>query len=175
MHFTDRLATKVEINEETRRAVVRMRTPADRVRKGQGMKLWVQRKKKLLKATATMRLHMAIAFAEKNIDRQLTRLHRDLLEIWSSDKPPHTRRGLIFETWDDCEDSLVVPLGDASGKAPSLDELRLRAGTRARAKVIAFIRRHLPAGSPDAFTARELVAMNERRNSRERFAPYDVR
>ena len=66
-----------------------------------------------------------------------------------------------------------VDLGDFDdAEAARVDELRQAAGTKARAKVIAFIKRHIPEDSADAFTAAEIAAMNGRRNSTDRFEPY---
>lgn len=169
--FADHIRPTMELNDHGR-LIVRMGTPADRIRKAQGTKLWVQRKKELLAATRPMRLKMAVAFAEKNIDRQLARLVGDLLEIWNSDKPPYTRRALLFETWDDCQESLVVQLDGFTDEASAVDEIRRNAATRARQKIIAFIRRHVPAGDAEAFTKDEIAGMNRRRRSRERFDPY---
>ena len=143
------------------------------VMKAEGFEFWATRKKRLLRSTSKMRLQMAVDFASKNIDRQLAQLYRDLLDIWTSSKPPHTRRGLIFATWDDCEEQLEIDLGDFSDShASKIDELREDAGVEARAKIIEFIQRHIPSDSADAFTPAELVAMNRRRRSTERFEPY---
>jgi hypothetical protein len=116
---------------------------------------------------------MAVAFAERNIDRQLQKLYRDLMDIWTSDRPPRTRRRLIFEIWDECEENLAVDLGDFNDSETStIDRLRRSAGTRARGKILAFIRRHLAAGTEDGYPDAELRALNEGRVSKERFAPY---
>jgi hypothetical protein len=42
----------------------------------------------------------------------------------------------------------------------------------ARQLIESFIRQHLPAGSADAYPAVELAALNQRRTSTTRFAPY---
>jgi hypothetical protein len=68
------------------------------------------------------------------------------------------RREIIFEMWDECLD------GAAEGQ-PDL-------GAAARASILAFIRRAIPAGSGDAYTAAELTALNLRRVSRSLFDPY---
>ncbi|MBL4683894.1 MAG: hypothetical protein JKY37_04840 [Nannocystaceae bacterium] len=147
----------------------------DLIRKKQGMKLWIKRKQRLLAATRDMRLGMAVAFAEKNIDGQLSQLYRDLLEIWRGDEPPWTRRALIFATWDDCEEGLAVDLGEfTDSEASKIDTIRHDAGQRARTKIVAFIRRHIPKGSTDAFTAAELASFNRGRQSKARFTPYTL-
>lgn len=138
----------------------------------QGVKFWIKRKRRLLNATQEMRLKMAVQFARDNIDKQLKRLHRDLIAIWTSDEPPHTRRGLLFEAWDDCDERISIDLPGFSDRNTEIDELRVSAGEKARAQILAFIRRHLPADSSDAYTAAELRTLNAKRVSKARFAPY---
>jgi hypothetical protein len=46
------------------------------------------------------------------------------------------------------------------------------AGRGARARVLAFIRRHLPAGSPDAFTETEIAELERHKQSSAAFVPY---
>jgi len=138
----------------------------------QGVKFWIKRKRRLLNATKDMRLKMAVDFASKNIDKQLKRLHRDLIAIWTSDQPPHTRRGLLFEAWDDCDERITVQLPGFTDRDSEIDELRTSAGEKARAQILAFIRRHLPADSGDAYTDAELRTLNAKRVSKARFAPY---
>lgn len=137
---------------------------------------WAVQKRRLLAASFDLRLAMAQGFARKNIARQLRRLDLDLQKIWQSRKPPNTRRALIFALWDECEEALAVDLGALGRRAPStIDKLRSEAGKDARQRIVSFIRDTIPADDPLAFTASELVAMNERRHSRARFAPYAVR
>jgi hypothetical protein len=68
------------------------------------------------------------------------------------------RREILFEMWDECLD------GAADGQ-PDF-------GAAARATILAFIRRAMPAGSGAAFTPAELTALNLRRVSRSLFDPY---
>jgi hypothetical protein len=68
------------------------------------------------------------------------------------------RREILFEMWDECLD------GAADGQ-PDL-------GAAARATIVAFIRRAMPAGSGAAYTPAELTALNLRRVSRALFDPY---
>lgn len=123
-----------------------------------------------------MRLKRATSFARANISRQLAALQQDLLAIWRSHRPPHRRRILIFERWDECEETIAVDLGDFSDGARSqIDELRANAGTRARAQIIEFIVTLIPEHSDERYTEAELLAMNKRRQSTERFDPYRSR
>lgn len=55
---------------------------------------------------------------------------------------------------------------------PDADGELARASRTARATVLGYIRRSLPAGSPDAYTEAEIDALNAQRKSAERFAPY---
>ena len=64
-----------------------------------------------------------------------------------------------FELWDECLETGEPDEVEAAG--------------RARAAVLAFIRGHLPAGSPHAFGAAELARLNSRRQSRQPFVPYE--
>jgi hypothetical protein len=133
---------------------------------------WVNQKKRLMAKTWALRLRMAETFARENVDRQLASLGDELLAIWRSDRPPHTRRKLIFELWDECEEAIDESAGEVEPSA--IDRARARAGERARAKIIAFIRRQIPQGGADRYTSAELAAFNARRLSRVRFDPYET-
>lgn len=164
---------RVKFSDDLRKRFDPMAGLPERLMASRGIRFWIKRKQRLLAATRPMRLNMAVDFAEKNIDRQLLRLHRDLLAIWASDKPPRTRRGLLFDVWDECEESVVVNLGEFTDSEPTkMDALRSAAGVRARRTIIAFVKRHLPKGHKDAYPDAELTALNSRRLSRDRFAPY---
>jgi len=43
----------------------------------------------------------------------------------------------------------------------------------ARATILAVVREAFPAGSERAYQPAELLALNQRRSSRQRFAPYE--
>lgn len=132
---------------------------------------YIPQKRALLNATAELRTKMAIAFATTNIERQLGRLHRELEAIWRSDRPPHTRRALIFALWDECVESQSANPDKIEGQS-EVDALRDAAGARARAEIIAFIRAKIPVDSADRYTEAELRSLNAARVSKERFAPY---
>jgi hypothetical protein len=73
--------------------------------------------------------------------------------VWADTlRPAAERRQRLFALWDDCATDAI--------------------GRRARSAVVRFVRTHLPAESPDAFTTAELAAFNARRTSSEPFAPY---
>jgi hypothetical protein len=83
---------------------------------------------------------------------------RNLETLWATVANPAERKRALFALWDECSDSGT----DAD----------VEAGARARARIVAFIREHLAAGTPNAFTAGELAALNRDKQSREVFAPY---
>ncbi len=148
-----------------------------RIRKAQGGELWARDKALLLERTFELRLAIAIEFAERNIDRRIKALYRDLLDIWSaSERPAVARRKTLFERWDECDDTMKVALPGFEGSQHSrIDALRQGAGRRARDEITGFIRKHLAKGTPEAYASDELAELNQRRVSRERFAPYDAR
>jgi hypothetical protein len=70
------------------------------------------------------------------------------------------RRGLLFAIWDEC-----------SEESDSTTDY----GAMARATILSIVREAFPAGSDVAYPPAELLALNERRSSRQAFAPYDPR
>ncbi len=97
-------------------------------------------------------------------DKQLKRadeiMRRHLDRLWArTDLDLAAKREALFELWDD---------GAEDG-----DQALVEAATRTRTLLIGFVRARLPAGSPDAYTAGELEALNRRRTSRARFVPYE--
>jgi hypothetical protein len=147
---------------------------SEAIRSAQGKDLFYLEKKKLLARTEKLRLAMAVKWAEAQVDHRLKGLYRDLLEIWSdAERTEVERREQLFQRWDECVEAMSVKVdgfGDAAKS--SLDALREKAGGEARASIEAFIRRHLPKGSEDAYTPEELRELNRRRHSEERFDPY---
>lgn len=71
---------------------------------------------------------------------------------------PAQRRAMLFRLWDEC-----VEAGPADV---------VRRGNTARVMILAFIRRHLPAGSAHAYTGAEIEVLNAGRESEQPFAPY---
>lgn len=146
------------------------------IRKAQKRELWAHEKAKLARRTFDLRLGIAVAFAEKNIDLRIRTLYVDLLELWSaSETPAIERRAKIFERWDECDETMRVKLpGFEDAVDTRIDALRKSAGQRAREKIDAFVRRQLPKGSADAYPDAELERLNRHRHSKARFAPYDT-
>ena len=114
---------------------------------------YASRKLKLLDDTRDERVAMGQAYRAQQSARSGEYMRKNLERLWAEEAHPVARRAALFELWDECTD-------DA-------------AGLRARAMVIGWIRRRVPAGSPDAYTAAELILLQERKASRAAFAPYD--
>ncbi|MCA9655871.1 MAG: hypothetical protein H6712_12435 [Myxococcales bacterium] len=144
------------------------------VRAAQGQELYQQQKKRLLEETFELRLQMAVDFARDKMERRLKSLYRDLLEQWSDDSSSEaSRREGLFHRWDECEEGFGFALsGFEDAHSSEIDELRRESGQQARETIEGFIRRHLPKGSPQAYSEDELRRLNGGRHSRARFAPY---
>jgi hypothetical protein len=122
-------------------------------------------KMKFLRETFDERMEMAAEARTELLQEAIRDLPDLLAAVWSQTKRTAAeRRRLLFELWDAC----VEP------GAKGVDEELGLAGAQARVMVIAFVRRELPAGSADAYTAEELETLNKDRDSREPFVPYDL-
>ena len=144
------------------------------VRAAKGEELYRKEKKRLLEQTFELRLSMAVAWAEQQIDHRLRRQYRELIEVWSEDsRPAAARRRTLFERWDDCDEAVAVKVEGFGDEGESrIDEVRRSAATRARESIESFVRKHLPAGSPDAYPSAELAELNRGRHSKDEFDPY---
>lgn len=108
-------------------------------------------KARFLAATFTMRTRMAEQARNERLKAVLTDLPSLLSAIWyDRAQPAHERRKILHELWKEFAE---VP-GNES----------------ACATVMAFIRRRLPAGGPDAFSKEELNAL--RADGNPAFDPY---
>ncbi|MCC7384502.1 MAG: hypothetical protein IT384_21825 [Deltaproteobacteria bacterium] len=117
-------------------------------------------KLRFLEETRALRLEMCDRARAEALKESIVDLGHRLRRIWSrSDLPAAERRRLLFDLWDECGETEP---GDATAQAAAM----------ARTTILAFVRRQLPPGSADAYRPEELLALNERRVSRERFAPY---
>jgi len=116
-------------------------------------------KLKILDATREARAGMAREDRSGRIRAALVRLPRDLARIWAYERwDAAERRRVLFRLWDE-----VVEEGEA--------EL-VRAGAQVRGIICNFIRQHLSAGGPAAYTSEELAELNRRRKSKTAFDPY---
>jgi hypothetical protein len=131
----------------------------DAVLRSLGDDPYAYEKMRIMERTREARAKMAMEERSQNLREALRKMPRLLEKVWAHESwTAAQRRRLIFALWDEVEED-----GD--------DELR-HAGAGVRAAILSFIRRVLPQGSPEAFTAEELEAMNRARRSRARFEPY---
>lgn len=124
-----------------------------------GMDPYAARKARFLDQTRDARAAMRAQARREDLRDALAELPDLLDAVWRD--PGRTvaeRRELMFLLWDECAEK-------------GSDEL-VTASRTARATILGFIRRTLPPGSPDAYTAAELDALNAARKSTQQFAPY---
>ncbi len=126
-------------------------------------------KRRFLDDTAPLREKLAAEHRRTVEQQALLRLGGELLQLWNDrTRPAAVRRELLFQRWDDAVEILV-------GDGASAEEIaRGKSGERARRQIEAFVRRHLPSGSINAYRTSELTSMNARRRSRAPFDPYSV-
>ena len=120
---------------------------------------FASRKLKMLDDTRAERAEAGAVQRAEQLDRSAELIAVHLEALWRTTSDPAARRGALFELWDEC-----VEGDDPAGAA----------GDRARAMVIGWIRAHLPAGEPAAFSADDIAALDAHRASRQHFAPYDA-
>jgi len=146
----------------------------------QGQERDAAAKTAFLNQTRELRIQLAVEFTLRLLDTRLGELNQELLGLTAdASRDLATRRALLFQRWDECDERLDQGLPadpELPGEAVSMiDEARLAAADRARRTIEAFIRRQLPRGSARAFTAAELADFNRRRVSVETFDPYTPR
>jgi hypothetical protein len=131
----------------------------DMISRAAGQDPYAYEKRKIADATFEDRLALARE-ADRRLKQEALFKLKDQLEslLHLPALTASGRRQVIFEMWDEC-------IEDAADGEPDL-------GAAARATLLAFIRRALPAGSPEGYTSAELAALNRRRTSRARFDPY---
>lgn len=136
-------------------------------------------KAEFLTSTRKLRVQLALASARTRMDVALGRLEDDLAAIWSAtERSEASRRALIFARWDDLIEPTADPEADDSADPsrdtgpPNVDALQARYAAKARRRIVAFVRRTLPADSPQAFSRAELRTLNAQRASTGAFAPY---
>lgn len=109
--------------------------------------------------TRPMREQMTDTDRARRLARALRDLPRELATLWDrADLDAGARHELLFRLWDDL--------------AETGDDPELRAAEEARAILLDFVAKQLPAGSVFAFTPDELARLNSGRRSRVVFAPY---
>jgi hypothetical protein len=126
----------------------------DGVERARGRETDVHAKQRFLDDTRERRADMATAERARLGGEAVYRLGERLAKIWGDEgRSARERRALLFGLWDECEEN--------------------EAGRTARASILGFIRRRLPAGGSDAYPAAELEELNRRRTSHAAFAPYE--
>lgn len=134
----------------------------DMLMRAAGMDPYSHDKGRVAELTRGMRMDMRAAERPRRIAAALAQLPADLERLWGRrDLAGAARRELLFQLWDDL----------LEGPAAGTEEAA--AARRARAEILQFVRRRLPEGSAEAFTAPELARLNARRRSGAPFAPYD--
>lgn len=116
-------------------------------------------KRKAMRETAELRAQLCERNQVERMRASLLELPEQLDAIWAKkDRSALEKRAALFSMWDDCvEDG---------------DEQIAKYSEAARATIVAFIQKNLPASHRDAYAAEELARLNSSRRSRERFDPY---
>jgi hypothetical protein len=131
----------------------------DQVMRAFGEDPYSARKLDLLDRTRDERAGIAASNRRDDLRDSIPMLRRQLAAIWGDRRiAAAERRRLLFELWDEC--------------AETGDEQTIAAARTARAAIVVFIRRNLPAGTDAAYTASELRALDATRTSTARFDPY---
>lgn len=116
-------------------------------------------KARYMERTFERRAEMRRHYGRVLMARALSDLPRYLDALWQQPGWSYRlRRRVLFELWDEC--------------AERGSEELIAGGRDARAIIEGFIRQAIPAGSPCAYTADELSALNAERQSEAVFAPY---
>jgi hypothetical protein len=120
---------------------------------------YASRKLSLLDATRDERVQLGGKHRSERLAHSAQLMRKTLDALWAAPADLAARKRALFELWDDCAEA-----GD-----PEL----VAGGQAARRLVIGFIRAHLPAGGPDAYTPAELAAFARARQSKAPFQPYE--
>jgi hypothetical protein len=132
---------------------------SDWLMRNHGIDPYAAKKLAFLDSTRDERVQRGNRFRTDQLAHATQLMKRNLDALWAASLDLATRKRALFELWDECAET-----GD-----PGLVE----SAQDARRLVIGFIRAHLPAGGPDAFTADELAALAKLRQSKAAFRPYD--
>jgi hypothetical protein len=127
--------------------------------KGSNFDPYISDKLELLHDTFAQRVELREAHDDLVMDRALAALPEYLDAVWNEPGwDAATKRRILFALWDEC--------------AEEGDEFTRGGGEEARQAIASFIRRALPAGSPEGYSSSELSALNQVRTSRVLFAPH---
>jgi len=134
----------------------------DLVMRATGEDPYQSEKLRFLERTFDQRAAMRMRSDRAVMARALHRLPSYLGDVWQYHGwNPALRRRILFALWDEC--------------AEHGNQLLRTGGAQARATIEAFVRRELPADSPEGFSRDELAALNRIRTSEQRFDPYGSR
>ncbi|HET9992334.1 MAG TPA: hypothetical protein VFQ65_27570, partial [Kofleriaceae bacterium] len=111
-----------------------------------------------LDATRDDRVRLGTLYRHAELRRAGELMQHNLETVWATQPDLAERKRELFALWDECNETGTSDVVDATAHA--------------RARVVAFVRAHLPPGSHEAFTAGELAALNRDKQSHESFAPY---
>jgi hypothetical protein len=116
-------------------------------------------KRAIIDETREQRFCMAKRFQDQQKKQELftlsTRVRRLATRV---DLSAAERRELVFAIWDECSEE---------------SESTTDYNAMARATILSIVREAFPAGSDRAYQPAELLVLNDRRSSHQRFAPYD--
>lgn len=136
----------------------------DMILRARGEDPLAAKKRRFLRLTEELRDQMAARYEKHTLARSKLRAGRHLERLWSDSSLDHaTKRRTIFQLWDECEE----PVGESDAREEA------KAGQRSRSHIIRFVRQHLPHDTPEEFTIDELSRLNESRESRQLFSPYE--
>jgi hypothetical protein len=131
----------------------------DQVMKLAGQDPYASVKRKMAEETREQRLCMARRYQGERQKQELFTLSTKVRRIANrTDLSAAQRRNLVFAIWDECLEDSDSPTDY---------------GAMARATILSVVRDVFPAGSEVAYQPAELLVINERRSSRQPFAPYD--
>jgi hypothetical protein len=126
---------------------------------------YASRKLKFLDDTRDERVELGKKWRAEQLQQTAMIMKRNLAFAWNASADPAARKQALFELWDE----IVEP----KSADDQIDEVLVEASRAARKAVVGFIRGHLPAGTPSAYSTAELVAFNAKKQSAATFAPYE--
>jgi hypothetical protein len=132
----------------------------DQVMKIAGQDSYAPAKRKLADETREQRLCMAKQYQGERQKHELFTLSTKVRHIAArTDLSPSQRREIVFAIWDECTEE---------------SESTTDYGAMARATILSVVREAFPEGSDIGYRPAELLALNQRRSSRQPFAPYNA-
>ncbi len=148
--------------------------PAEWVMALQGIDRNARVKAELLARTREIRIALAISYTRELLALRLDQLGGQLEGLWAETSLSQSeRRALLFQRWDECDETFAVDSGDVPEEALSeIDRARIKTAEQARRTIEHFIHTTLPKGHANAYSDAELRALNRRRMSHQTFAPY---